>query len=101
MNNEEFRVNDGWCLMVRGFYFSLVLLGVVVLVALVHAYTYDRSKMDGSLSVVAEMVHGVVPALETSYIEPDAMELFGSRVRANPIYPEMSQINRMGFVYAK
>jgi len=87
--------------MNRGFYLSLMVLIVSVVSVLVYGYRYDSRQIDDSLATVATMVHGVVPALEVAYIEPDAMELFGSSVRANPIYPEMPQINRMGFVYAK
>ena len=87
--------------MNRGFYLSLMVLIVSVVSVLVYGYRYDSRQIDDSLATIATIAHGVVPALEVAYIEPDAMELFGSSVRANPIYPEMPQINRMGFVYAK
>ncbi|SFV63391.1 hypothetical protein MNB_SV-6-611 [hydrothermal vent metagenome] len=73
-------------------------LVVVLSMVVVDYLRYDRESFVNSIDSVSSLTKISSPSISSSWYEPRFLYL---DERENPIYPEMSRVDKMEFVYAK
>lgn len=86
--------------MIRTFWILVSLLLLAVVAAAGHYLSVDRGSTEREILSVASLVQFTEPSLSVSWYEPRTLHLEQCSI-ANPVYPEMSDMQRMDFVYGK
>jgi hypothetical protein len=84
--------------MIRQFYIVVLCLISIISVVLVDYISYDRDSFRDSIDNLSMLTKITSPSLSSNWYEA---RLLCMDRRKNPIYPEMSSIDKMEFVYAK
>jgi len=84
--------------MVKQFYIAVVFLILSISVIVIDYLRYDRESFGKSIEAISSLTKISSPSLNSSWYESRLLYL---DERANPIYPEMSRVDKMEFVYAK
>jgi len=76
----------------------MALLVVSLSVVVVDYLRYDRESFVESIESISSLTKISSPSISSSWYEPRLLYL---DERENPIYPEMSRVDKMEFVYAQ
>lgn len=83
--------------MIREFYLLVMVLLLFLSVVIAHYSLFDRLEATNSQLELSRVVKMPLLALSVGYLE--SQKLFDDD--SNTIYPQMQEIDRMGFVYEK
>jgi len=84
--------------MVKQFYIVVAFLMISISVVVVDYLRYDRESFGESIEAISSLSKISSPSLSSSWYEPRLLYIDD---RTNLIYPEMSRVDKMEFVYAK
>jgi len=80
------------------FIYSLLLIALIASV-LIHYFNFDRVKVNSSLQSLAKLTQIAEPSLQSGALEDRFLYL--ERNIDNRVYPDILNIDKSGFVYAK
>ena len=80
------------------FIYSLLLIALIASV-LIHYFNFDRVKVNSSLQSLAKLTQIAEPSLQSGALEDRFLYL--ERNIDNTVYPDILNIDKSGFVYAK
>ncbi len=84
--------------MVKQFYIMVTTMILLSLVIVLDYLNYDRDGFKESIESISALTTMSSLSMSSSWYEPRLLYMDD---RSNPIYPEMSRVDKMEFVYAK
>jgi len=85
--------------MQKEFFIYSLLLIVLIASVLMHYFSFDRVKVNSSLQSLAKLTQIAEPSLQSGALEDRFLYL--QRNIDNTVYPDILNIDKSGFVYAK
>ena len=86
-------------IMQKEFFIYSFLLITLIAITLLHYFSFDRAKVNSSLQSLAKLTQIAEPSLQSGALE--GRFLYLQRSINNTVYPDMLNVDKSGFVYAK